>query len=145
MYAPTTRHTKAGGRPTLRGLRTHSSFSSGYEADLESRDSQKVLLPHSFVLSAAGSRRETMAVPNFSRRVLSSNQGQGPIFEHGQINCEAPPSRKSPCRRQGIKRWNGQTRTYSDWDCLRRVCSSPGPCQNNADLHIGFRTLGCHR
>lgn len=105
-----------GDRLPLRALRTHSN-SSGYEADMEWRDSQKVLLPHP---SAEDSFSRAMAIPNFSR-VLSKNQGQGPTLEPSQLQLDLPTMRKSPCKSQGIKRWNGETRTYNNWDGLRRV------------------------
>lgn len=63
-----------------------------------------------------------MAVPNFSRRVLAKQPAEV-VIDHDDLSLHLPAITRGPARTQGIKRWNGHTRTFSDWDGLRRVSS----------------------
>lgn len=84
----------------------------------EPRDFQKVLISRPSMASSL--RSMGSAVPNFSR-VLSKSQQFNSRMDRGDLSLELPAIRTSPCKLQGIKRWNGQTRTFSDWDSLRKV------------------------
>jgi len=90
--------------------------------DIDIRETQKVLVSPRPPM--AQSIRSTSAVPNFSR-VIPKTQSVASNTDHGDLSLELPAIRKSASKMQGIKRWNGQTRTFSDWDGLRRVSPSP--------------------
>jgi len=65
--------------------------------------------------SGRNSIAASMSVPNFSRVLATSTSRDAPpVMPH-------TPSRKSSGKASAVKRWNGHTRTFSDWDGLRRV------------------------
>ena len=78
------------------------------------RASQKVLLPLPCSFEKFKAR---MPVPNFSRVLVAKASS----IDGGDNTHIHPALRRTSSKAQGIKRWNGQTRTYSDWDGLRRV------------------------
>ena len=84
--------------------------------------------------SGRNSIAASMSVPNFSRVLATSTSRDAPpVMPH-------TPSRKSSGKASAVKRWNGHTRTFSDWDCLRRV-SRPLISSQGGLLHSLFTAL----
>lgn len=90
--------------------------------DVDQRESQKVFIPD---LSARKSAARATSVPNFSRVLprAQTPRAQTPVvrMEPRKRLFSSSSTLRNPCKSMDIKKWNGQSRTYTDWDSLRHV------------------------
>ncbi|KAF2230690.1 hypothetical protein EV356DRAFT_473063 [Viridothelium virens] len=109
-------------------------------------DNNKVLLPVPPPKKRTGSPSRS-AVPNFSRPSLAKKLNlEMPVVEthpaKKQRHQISMPTMRNPCRAANVRRWDGSTRTYSDWDGLRRDDELWFP---NGDCLVHFYSKGHSR
>jgi len=119
------------GAPVEQGPPLPRRSSRRRRPDFPNMDDQKVLT-NERPRSRASYVNACGPAPNFSR-VLSSIRVPDTMDStvHSFI---MPAMRQSPCKAHGVKRWNGQSRTLSDWDGLRRVSDDLYPCSINSNI-----------
>lgn len=66
------------------------------------------------------STNNSTSIPNFSRRIVTRQNSTASMESRRSSSC-APGLMQNVNRSQRVKRWDGATRTFTNWDGLRKV------------------------
>lgn len=69
------------------------------------------------------SRNNSTSIPNFSRRIVTRQNSTSSMESRRSLSC-APGLMQNVNKSQRVKRWDGATRTFTNWDGLRKVWKS---------------------